>query len=200
MTAAAVPNAAIGFAFDFASTASLLAFQPTCQLADELGIDIDWLPFPAESRATPKARPDESVGERHARVRAEYAAMDFARYASVQGIEVNRDAAGVDSRLACAGCLQARRANAGRGYVERLLFAFWAGRVDIESPAAIAAVLAEVGADGLDGMDVEGELQAHRLSLEARGVFNVPTYLVADQLFIGRQHLPMIRALLNAAD
>lgn len=194
-----MPNLALAFAFDFTSTASLLAFKPTCQLADELGVDIDWLPLPTESRAQPKARPDESIGERHARVRAEYAAMDFARYAKVQGLEVKRDAAGVDSRLACAGCLQARRANVGRGYVERLLFAFWAGRLDIESPAAIASVLADLGANGLDGMDVDGELQAHRASLEARGVFNVPTYLVADQVFIGRQHLPMIRALLSRA-
>lgn len=193
-------NRAIGFAFDFTSAASLLAFKPTCQLADELGVDVDWLPFPTESRGAPKAGPDESVGERHARVRAEYVAMDFARYADVQGIEVGRDASGVDSRLACAGCLQARRANVGRGYVERLLLGFWAGRVDIESPAAVAAVLADVGAEGLDGVDVEGELQAHRSSLEDRGVFNVPTYLLADQLFIGRHHLPMIRALLSRAN
>ena len=190
----------IGFAFDFTNAASLLAFRPTCALADELGIDVDWLPFPTEVRMTASARGDESVGDRHARVRAAYFARDTARYAAWQGIEVNRSADGVDSSLACAGCLWANRGGVARPYVERVLFEFWAGRVEIEDRDALTAVLDDVGATGFDDFDFAGDLAAHKTEISARGVFNVPTYLADNQLFTGREHLPMIRWLLTGSE
>ena len=190
----------IGFAFDYASTASLLAFNPTCALADELGAPIDWLPFPTGVRPAPEPRAAETASERHARVRAEYVARDAARYAGLQGIDIRRDAAGVDSSLACAGCLWAKRHGRAEAYSRRVLFAFWAGRLDIEERGAVEGVLAEVGAPGFAGFDGAAELAAHRADMEERGVFNVPTYLAAGQLFVGRQHLPMIRWLLTGSD
>ncbi len=191
--------APIELVFDFTSTASLLALKPAGALADELGIAIDWLPFPTHARATPPATQNETVAERHQRVRAEYVARDTARYAQAQGIALNRDAEGVDSTLACAGCLWANRHGVGRAYVERVLLPFWAARLDIEDAEAIASVLAELGAPAFDGHDAR-ELAAHTAALEERGVFNVPTFLVADQLFVGRQHLPMIRWLLTGQE
>ena len=96
-----------------------------------------------------------------------------------------------DSTLARAGCLWANRHGVGRAYVERVLLPFWAARLDIEDPQAIANVLAEVGAPGFDGADASA-LAKHQADLEERGVFNVPTFLVEDEHFVGRQHLPMI--------
>ena len=187
----------IGFAFDYASTASLLAFKPTCALADELGVDVHWLPYPVATRESPASQARETVAERHTRVRAEYFARDAARYAKVQGIELNRDAAGVDTALACGGCLWADRHGLARPFTRQVLLEFWAGRLDIEDRHAIDAVLTEVGAPGFEGFDFREALATHKAGLEQRGVFNVPTYLVADQLFTGRAHLPMIRWLLG---
>ena len=192
-------SAPIELAFDFTSAASLLAFKPACVLADDLGVAIDWLPFPTQSRAPAPPNTNETVSDRHLRVRAEYVARDTARYAQAQGIEMNRDAQGVDSALAGAGCLWANRHGVGRAYVERTLLPFWAGRLDIEDRAAIAGVLADLGTPEFAGCDAK-ELTAHQAALEERGVFNVPTFLVAEQQFVGRQHLPMIRWLLTGQD
>lgn len=188
----------IEFAFDFASSASLLALKPTLALADELGVDIAFHPFPTDApRGAPPPSATESVAERHARVRAEYHAKDFARYAKAQGLEVNRTPAGADTKLASIACLQARRQGVASAFVEHVFRDFWADRLDIESRDAVAEVLAEVGGGTFDADSLEAEYDAERKALAERGVHAVPAYLVADQLFIGRQHLPMIRWLLT---
>lgn len=192
----------IGFAFDYTSTASLLAFKPTCALADELEVPIEWLPVPGNARpaAIASTPGDESVSERHSRVRAEYVAMDVARYARWQGIEINRDAAGVGSDLACAGGLWADRHGIARAYHERVITEFWADCLDIEDLAVLKSVLDELGAPGFDDYDFEGPLAAHKASVEDRGVHTLPAYLVEEQVFVGRAHLPMIRWMLQGRD
>ncbi|MCY3841339.1 MAG: DsbA family protein [Gammaproteobacteria bacterium] len=192
----------IGFAFDYLSTASLLAFAPTCSLADELGVPIEWLPVPGSVRPTSGGPTpnDESVSERHSRVRAEYVAMDVARYARWRGIEINRDANGVDSALACAGGLWADRHGVARAYHQHVLTGFWAGRLDIEDGATVKSVLNELGAPGFDDQGFEGALAAYKASVEDRGVHTLPSYLVEEQVFVGRAHLPMIRWLLQGRD
>ena len=192
----------IEFAFDFASSASLLALKPTLALADELGVDVAFHPFPTDApRGAPPPSATESVAERHARVRAEYHAKDFQRYAKAQGLEVNRAPVGADTKLASIACLQARRQGVASAFVERVFRDFWADRLDIESRDAVAKALAKVGGGTLfDADSLAAEYDAERQALAERGVHAVPAYLVADQLFIGRQHLPMIRWLLSGSD
>ena len=192
-------SAAIAFAFDFTNAASLLAFKPTYALADELGIDVELLPFPTEVREAPPNGSDGTVGARHARVRAAYVAADTARYARWQGIELNRDATGVDSTVACAGCLRAGRVGAARDYAARVLAEFWAGRMELD-PGPLADVLDDLGAPGFLGYDYGRDLEEHKSEVASRGVYNVPTYIVDGQHFVGRQHLPMIRWLLGGSE
>ena len=192
-------SAGIAFAFDFTNAASLLAFKPTYALADELGVNVELLPFPTEVRETPPDGSDETVGARHARVRTAYVAADTARYARWQGIELNRDATGVDSTVACAGCLWAGRVGAARNYAARVLAEFWAGRLELD-PEPLADVLDDLGAPGFLGYDYGRDLEEHKAEVVSRGVYNVPTYVVDGQHFVGRQHLPMIRWLLGGSE
>ena len=196
------PNlAVIDFAFDFASTASLLALKPTLALADDLGVAIEWRPFPTEApRGVPRPKAGETVAERHARVRAEYQAADFARYAKAQGLDVRRDAVGVDSRLASLACLQARSDGVARAFVEHVFREFWARRLNIGERDALNAALAEVGGQPMSEDALQAKHAEERASLSERGVHSVPAYLAADQLFLGRQHLPMIRWLLGGSE
>lgn len=190
----------IEIAFDFTSVASLLAYRPTQALAEELGVEVAWLPFPTPARPVPESRAEESIGERHARIRAEYVAQDAARYARVQGIALARDAAGVDGTVASAGCLWANRHGVGGRYVADVLYPFWANALDIEDGERIRALLDELGAPGFDPPALAEDLREQAAALAARGVFSAPTYLVAEQLFIGRAHLPMIRWLLGGQE
>lgn len=189
----------VGFVFDFASIASLLAFAPTCALADEAIVAVDWLPFPSPPRPASRRGNSETAGDRHRRVRATYFANDNARYARWQGLVVRRESAGVDTALVHAACLWANRCGAGRAFLERIWPAFWANEWNIESPAEVAEALAGVGAPGFDESAASGLLREHAADLAERGVFAAPAYLARGELLLGRAHLPMIRTLLADA-
>ena len=55
---------------DFKCPASCLALDPVLALTAETGIDARWLPFSTRPFTIPAEKPDETVGERHRRVRA----------------------------------------------------------------------------------------------------------------------------------
>ena len=185
------------FVFDFTSVDSWLAFGPACRLADELQVPVNWLPMCVPAKVVPEVKVGESVSERHARVRAEYMASENARYAERLGVPLKRSGAGVDSWLAAAACIHATEQGVGREFVERVFRGFWEAELDIEDAAAVTGVLEALGAPGFDLDDGARRLEKLREGLEERGVFGIPTYLVEGQMFMGRQHLPMIRWLLT---
>ena len=187
----------IDFVFDFTSVDCWLAFGPTCRLADELGVQVNWLPMRVPARAAAEPKENESVAERHARVRAEYMASENARYAERLGVPLKRSGAGVDSWLASAACIWASEHDAGREFVARVFEEFWQARLNIEDAAAIAGILEDLDVPGFDLDESARRLDELREELAERGAFGIPTYLVEGQMFMGRQHLPMIRWLLT---
>lgn len=190
----------IDFVFDFTSVDCWLAFGPTCRLADELRVPVNWLPMRVPAKAAAEAKENESVAERHARVRAEYMASENARYAERLGVPLKRSGAGVDSWPAAAACIWASEHDAGREFVGRVFAGFWEARLDIEDAATITGILEELGAPGFDLDAGARRLEELREKLAERGAFGIPTYLVEGQMFMGRQHLPMIRWLLTGQE
>ena len=190
----------IDFVFDFTSVGSWLAFGPTCRLADELQVPVNWLPMCVPAKAVPAAKENESVSERHARVRAEYLASEQAGYAERLGVPLKRSGADVDSSLAAAATIRATELGVGREFVARVFRGFWEGKLDIENAAAVTGILEELGAAEFDPDDGARRLEKLREELAERGVFGIPTYLVEGQMFMGREHLPMIRWLLTGQE
>lgn len=190
---------------DFVNPKAYLALAPTFALEDELGVHFDWLPMRVSAPTRPAAaQPNEDRGTRHRRMRAEYNDMDMRRYARVYGIELGDPYRSEDPTIAAIGLAWARRAPhaARRRYVQGVFERFWGGRLDIEDPAAMEAVLREAAVDTTGWRDYvadAGRVEFERTcaALRGRGVFDVPAYLVDGDLFFGRQHLPMIRWLLD---
>ncbi|MCC5887963.1 MAG: DsbA family protein [Gammaproteobacteria bacterium] len=193
---------------DFGNPNAFLAVPPTTALAHELGLTVNWLPrmtAPIERPAERSA--DDSRGTRHRRFRAEYAARDIQRYAELYGLVIIRDIyRRPNVTLPSLGLLWARRAgpDAAQRYVEAVFAGHWDGSLDLQQPAELQAVLAAEGVDagGFETFAMgEGRSELAQLQevLVERGVFTVPTYLVAGKLFVGRGHLPMIRGLLTSS-
>jgi 2-hydroxychromene-2-carboxylate isomerase len=192
-------------AIDFKSPQAYLAVAPTCALADELGITVDWQPLvitPSKAAAARASMDDR--GARHRRSRSGYMERDVARYAADRGLAIEGLDRRKDSTLAAIGLLWAKRHGPAlaRTYVERVFERAGRSELDIEDERSIQALLAEIGAQtsGFEAFataDGRASLARIQSDLGNRGVFEVPTYLLNDDVFLGRQHLPLVRSLLS---
>src|SRR5271163_4379929 len=90
---------------------------------------------------------------------------------------------------------------AARAFVERVFERYWREALNLEDERAIAALLAETGAS-VSGFEAfvknEGRAELARIQSELReaGVFEVPSYNMNGEVYLGRQHLPLIRSML----
>lgn len=182
---------------DFKSPASCLAFEPTLALAQEAGVSIEWLPFSGRPFAVPEEQPEETVGERHRRVRAVAQRETFLHYAAVQGREMR-------FAQSPAGSQAALTAMAGLDddpvpFIRAAFAAYWTEQADLDDAAVVAALLSSVQQAVPDPNSARAELLSIRAAAEEYGIFESPSYVIADQLFVGREHLPWIRSLIKAA-
>ena len=127
------------------------------------------------------------------------------RYARDRGLALRRLDRRQDSTLAAIGLLWAGRqsAAAARRYVERVFERYWRGELDIENIQAIRALLGEAGApvagfEEFVSREGRSELERGQAELRDMGVFEVPTYIVNGDIYLGRQHLPILRAYFEA--
>jgi 2-hydroxychromene-2-carboxylate isomerase len=200
-------RAPLTLAIDFASPRAYLASGPTCALAEQLGIEIDWEPFLVELRKQPPAPlKAEDRGMRHRAIRADYVERDLARYLADRGVVVRDLGKQANSRLAAIALLWLKRESKQlvSSYVQNVFEGYWRGELDIENESALRGVLEKIGAPLL-GYEtfVRGEgvaaLDRVRSGLLNAGVFDVPAYVIAGEVFVGREHLPLIRERLASS-
>jgi 2-hydroxychromene-2-carboxylate isomerase len=196
---------------DYKSPYAYLAKDLAYELEAELPVRLEWRPyvldipgFLGSARLDVDGRVLEENRTAHQWRRVRYSYMDCRRQARRRGLVIRGPQKIWDSTLAAAGMLHAQRAGDAvfRRYHDIVFERFWQRALDIEDVAVIAAVLAEAGAD--DGEFV-AQAQAGRdevaeisRAAETMGVFGVPTFVVDNELFWGREHLPDIRAMLTA--
>ncbi len=182
---------------DFKCPASCLALEPALALAEETGIEVRWLPFSTRPFTVPAEKPAETVGERHRRVRAIARRDAHLHYAGVQRrvMHFAEKPYGSDAALAALAAIEGDLVP----YMRAAFAAYWEDGANLDDSEVVASLCAECG---LEPPDVSGggkKRDAVRDSALDLGVFETPSFLIADQLFLGREHLPWIRSLLNEA-
>jgi 2-hydroxychromene-2-carboxylate isomerase len=199
---------------DYKSPYAYLAKDPAYELAAETGAHIDWLPYTlniADYLGSATLAPDGSVLESqrtpHQWRRVRYSYMDARRYANLRGLTLRGPRKIWDSSRAAIGLLWVKRQGEAplRRYHDIVFERFWKRALDIEDPAVIEAVVREAGAEaaGLrDWMEGAGRAEHDRVRSEAEalGVFGVPTFVLAGELFWGREHMELIRQRLSEAE
>ena len=194
---------------DYKSPYAYLSKDLEYALERDVPVQVEWRPhvldipsFLGSARVGADGTVLEENRNAHQWRRVRYSYMDCRRQAKKRGLVIRGPQKIWDSTLAAAGMLYAQRAGGPvfRRYHDAVFERFWKRELDIEDTAVIAAVLAEAGADGAGfaawaqaGRD---EVAAISRAAEAQGVFGVPSYIVDDELFWGREHLPDIRAML----
>jgi len=190
---------------DFKNPKAYLALAPTFALEDKLGMRFDWLPVSVSPMTPPAPRqPSEDRGTQHRRMRGEYYERDLRRYARVYRLELADLYRNPDTSAAGIGLMFARRGGqaAVRRYLQLVFERYWSGRLDLEDARAMGTVLADadVSTEGWDEFAAGAGREEYERTLRALregGVFDVPAYVVAGDVFFGRQHLPMIEWLLT---
>jgi 2-hydroxychromene-2-carboxylate isomerase len=196
---------------DYKSPYAYLAKDLAYELERETEVHLDWLPYTLDIPAyLGSAKVDaqgnvlEESRNAHQWRRVKYSYMDCRREANLRGLTIRGPKKIFNSSLANIGMLFAKQHSVFRDYHDRIFERFWKRELDIESPAALAAVLSECGAvaAGFQAfLEGEGRRQAEdiRREAEAAGAFGVPSFLLDDgNLYWGREHLPRIRELLAA--
>ena len=197
-------NGRVRVVIDFASPASWLAVDPTRALESSLAETFVWLPLRAAT--IPKPPPAGSSDDRttrHRRFRAEYVVQDLRRYAQARGLELGDVDREVDTTEASMGLLWLNRSPPSRAgsFVSSVFGRVWqdhaaAGRDFVEDALGEAAGGYRLYA----ATEGPREVAAAREELIARSVWSTPAYLLEEDLFIGRQHLPMVRWILTGRD
>jgi 2-hydroxychromene-2-carboxylate isomerase len=196
---------------DYKSPYAYLAKDLEYELDRDFPVRLEWRPyvldipsFLGSARLDAEGHVLEAERNAHQWRRVRYSYMDCRRQARRRGLVIRGPQKIWDSSLAAAGMLHAQRAGDAvfRRYHDIVFERFWKRELDIEDVAVIAAVLAESGADGAGfaahAQKARNEVAAISREAEAKGVFGVPSFVVDDELFWGREHLPDIRAILGA--
>lgn len=200
-----IDEARLSVLLDLRSPASYLALPDAIELGRERGLAINWLPLETAPLKPPgSAGPDADRGARHRRYRAEAIAREIAVYGGAQGLvlkDLYRDAP-VDAAVLAWLWVRARVPARLPEFLGELFRAYWAVEIDGRDAASLAAKVDRVAADGAAyraWSRAEGPARAAALqeTLSERGLFGVPGYLIDGEVFVGRQHLPMIRWILD---
>ena len=128
--------------------------------------------------------------------------MDVRRYANLRSMTVRGPQKIWDSSLAAIGLLYAQKQGKFRDYNDKVYELFWRRELDIEDPLVIKSVLTETNVDAANFNAFaaeEGPVLHKKIRTEAeeQGIFGVPTYVLNDEIFWGREHLPLIRLRLS---
>jgi 2-hydroxychromene-2-carboxylate isomerase len=198
-------SAALRVLLDLRHPLAYLALHPTLAFAESLGISTDWLPRSVPPLNPPsEPRADDDRGVRHRRYRAQAIAREIETYSRAQGLVLRdwyRDGPADLANLAWLFVRERHRARL-EAFLAELFRAYWAAELDPSDPKAVAEKVAGAGGDARavlafadrGGPEAAAALEAE---LEERGLFQVPAFLVEDEVFYGRQHLPMIRWILE---
>lgn len=176
----------IEFFFDYASPfAYIAAMRCERELGATTPMPVYLRGFEAFSKGMPfSADKLRYQGQDLGRI-ADHHELDFALPSSLP----------IDGRHALRGALVALRLGRFADYHERMFRATWAEGLQVSRPEVVCEVAADAGfeaeafAEAIGADEVKAELRRRTESAVSRGVFGVPSFFVAEQLFWGQDRM-----------
>jgi 2-hydroxychromene-2-carboxylate isomerase len=196
---------------DYKSPYAFVAKDPTYALGDRLGIQIDWRPITLDipsylgsARLDKQDKVVESNRSEEQWTGIKYAYRDARRYAALNGYTLRGTVKIWDTSLIHIAMMWVKTNDPERlrAFTDTVYERFWRRDLDVEDIAVVV--------DVLNGVDVETQgFQAYaqgsgrvmhddmQKDIFDAGIYGVPTYIVEEEMFFGREHLPMIDWILQ---
>ena len=196
---------------DFKSPYAYLAVEPTRQLEQQLGVEFDWRPFVLDIPSyLGSARLDSSgnVAEQNRSAiqwrGIKYAYADCRRYARIHKQNIRGTEKIWDTNLVSTAMLWVKQygRKALDDFIDRVYLPFWKRELDLEDLATINALIESCADDKnnftawMENVGMKANFKLQREAFEA-GIHGVPTFVVNNELYFGREHLPRIEWLLG---
>ena len=183
---------------DFKSPSAYLAMAPTLALARRHGLQIDWRPFRTVERDVPKLGQEETVGESHRRGRASALREQAIKYARHQDITLAYPSELGSTDLALG--ILATWTGDRLPFIQAAFRAYWQAHANLDDPNTIAQILADLGQPAeISKAEVSEALDLALDHADEVGIGGAPGYVIQDQIFVGREHLPWIEDLIVTA-
>jgi 2-hydroxychromene-2-carboxylate isomerase len=181
--------------YDFKSPFTYLAMEPAYKLEETHRVRLRFIPLELAIREAYGGELEQRAQRDWDKVR--YLYMDMRRFANERGMIIRGPQKIFDSRLALMGGLFADRNGRFRPYADRVFERFFKRELNIEDLDALAAVLAEAGLDAAGfhryaGGEGPNDLRAAAAEAERDGVFGVPMFNVAGELFWGNDRVEWV--------
>src|SRR5277367_1983726 len=191
----------IKFYYDFKSPFTYLALGPALALERSHRVTLRFIPRDFEPRIAYGGELEQRQPHDWNKVR--YLYEDVRRFANERGMIIRGPQKLFDSRLAMMSGIFAYRHGRFREYAPRVFERFFKRELDIEDPAAVAAVLRECTLDADEfaryaASDGPHDLELARAEADRDRVFGVPTIIVSGEPFWGNDRIDWVIKKLDA--
>jgi 2-hydroxychromene-2-carboxylate isomerase len=204
-------NNIIEIYIDFKSPYAYLAIDSSIKFAKHNKLEIHWLPFVLEipdflgsAKVDDQRNIIENNRNPHQWRRVKYSYMDCRRYANIRDITIRGPQKIWDTQLISIALLWTKNNHykLTELFIKYVFEKFWKRELDIEDNNVITNVLKHIGisTNGFKEWSINGGKKELEVIIEKgheKGVFGVPSYYFDNELFWGREHLPMIEAIIT---
>jgi 2-hydroxychromene-2-carboxylate isomerase len=195
---------AVKFYFAYTSPFTYLAMRPAYELGDSYRITLRLIPYGVNIRQVYGGEV-EARDERNRR-KLRYLYLDARRLAAERGLIIRPPKRIFSARLAFYGGMCAEDQGLFRPYADRVFERFWKRELEVEDPAALTAILSEIGADAGqfrryiadEASEAKPRLKACFAEAESDQVFGVPTFVIEGERFWGYDRIEWVRRKLDS--
>ena len=201
-------NNSISIYIDFKSPYSYLAIEPSKKFAKDLKLEINWLPYVLDipeylgsAKVDNKGKVLKSSRNDHQWRRVRYSYMDCRRYANLRKMTVLGPQKIWNTKLVSIALLWVKKQNSLliEDFIDHIFVNFWKRELDIENFDIVETIIEKCGISQSGFKEWEknagkNELDAIMNGAHEKGVFGVPSYIIEDELFWGREQIPLMRA------
>ena len=196
---------------DFKSPYAFISIQPCIELEDKLSMQFDWRPltldipsFLGSAKLDKKGKVSKSRRSADQWEWVKYAYRDARRYAALNNLTLRGTEKIWDSSLASIGLMWAKTQSHKvlTNYIKLVYEPFWKRDLDIENASVIHEKLVQAGAETTGFTDYlvgQGRADHDRDQMDIfdAGIFGVPSFVIEEEIFFGREHLPRIEWILS---